>query len=112
GTDVRMPDIDSSAVSPLTKADFHLPMPQGREYTTLSDFHNKQAAEAMRKYMEQSKAYEKECETLAEARRRYASQRSESQAAEVRRLETSTAESRSALRRLRSDVYRLELGRN
>ena len=112
GTDVRMPDIDSSAVSPLTKADFHLPMPQGREYTTLSDFHNKQAAEAMRKYMEQSKAYEKECETLAEARRRYASQRSESQATEVRRLETSTAESRSALRRLRSDVYRLELGRN
>lgn len=112
GTDVRMPDIDTSTNASLAKADFHLPMPKGREYTTLADFRNKQAADVMRKYLERSKAYDKECEKLAEARHRYSSRPDASQAAEVRRLEASTAESRSELRRLRSDIYRLELGRN
>ncbi len=112
GVDVRMPDIDTSAASALSKADFHFPMPQGREYTTLSDFKNKQAADLMRKYLERRKAYDKERESLAEARRRYASRPDKPQADEVRRLEASTADSRSELRRLRSDIYRLELGRN
>lgn len=112
GADLRIPDIDTGTGSPLEKADFHLPMPQNREYTTFSDFRNRQAADTMHKYLERSKTYDKECESLTEARRRYASHPDASQAAEVRRLENLTAESRSALRRLRSDIYRLELGRD
>lgn len=90
---------------------FRLPMPGQRVYTNYGDFGNQQAARLMRQYVELAVAYDQDKSRLDEVRRQYDAAPGSALAAEARRLEHSVAGSRRTLESLRSEVYRLELGR-
>lgn len=92
------------------KADFHFPMKGGEAYTTLGDFKSASARELMDTYLKAEAKSKKADAALRELRMKYA-QGDHSLGQQIARLEKEAEKRISELRKLRSDIYRAELGR-
>lgn len=87
--------------------DFLLPMPGGRTYRFFSDFRNQKAASQMQLYLAQLGSFENREKELSELRGRYA--RGDRQVAErIRFLEEQLRNEEATLRKLLSEIYKLE----
>ncbi len=97
------PDADNVA------QDFYLPMPGGRVFTLFSDFSNPQSESIMEQYIDLKLTQDDELEQLDNLRRQYhRNHRDRSVATRILSLEKSTESRRKQLKRLLSDIYRLE----
>lgn len=95
---------------PVRKADFHLPVGAGKEYTVFSDFRNPQAAALMKKWLELNKSYTSRATGLAEMRRRYAADRNPSLGNRILQTEAESEKELLELNMLKSEIYKLEKG--
>lgn len=95
--------------------DFIFPVDSSTVYTSLKDFKNEDARQAMEEYLEASAAYDKASEALKALRRQYAGARSRAQRDEltdrILRDEKELEEKRSDLNLLRNNIYELEISR-
>lgn len=88
------------------KADFLFPVGKGRVYTSLEDFTNPEAREAMRLLIEAENKYKADEASLKLQRKEFATTRSKSLAEKIRLKENALEADHGRIRRLRSDVYR------
>lgn len=99
------------AIKPGTlkkKADFHLPMGAGREYTSYDDFKNSAAAAAMKRYLRDKESFDDDLAQLDHLRRQYHANPSTSLKSEISILENQIDGKRASLSRSLSDVYKAE----
>lgn len=100
-----------AAINPdaATKShDFRLPMDGGVVYTSYSDFRSSSASALMEKYVERKKEYDALREEMADLRRQYHRNPSQSLRENLRQKEQESNRLRESLRRSLSDVYRAE----
>lgn len=89
--------------------DFSLPMPGRKIYTRYADFQSKEAAARMQEYMNEKVEYDADCAELRRMRRDYAANPSRSLRQDIPELEHDLEQRTETLRKMLSDVYRLEL---
>ena len=89
-------------------ADFLLPMYGGIVYQNYEDFHNRAAASLMKKYLNQKQQLAKEEERLTNLRISYHESPTATLGRQVKQLEESVEQSRAAVARQLSEVYRAE----
>lgn len=108
---VMIPQIPQVTHSAESVMEFILPMPEGKVYTASSQFRNRKAAVMMRDYVAAQRELAADSDRLASMRRQYADRPSPQLGAEIARLESKVGAERTSVRRMRSEVYRLELAR-
>ncbi|MDE6336176.1 MAG: hypothetical protein K2L34_06365, partial [Muribaculaceae bacterium] len=101
-------DIDPTKVE--KRAEFYLPKGNGEYYTSANDFKNAGARSALKKYLLSSMALEKSEANLKELRARYARNHADNVRQMVITAETEIEKEREEVRKLRSEIYRLEKG--
>lgn len=101
-------DIDPNKVE--KRADFYLPKGNGEYYTSANDFKNAGARNALKKYLLAAMALEKSEANLKELRGRYARNHADNVKQMILTEESEIEKEREEVRRLRSDIYRLEKG--
>ena len=94
------------------KGSFRLPMPGGRYYNDLSDFNSVEARQKMEEYLSGEKKLASMQEELKALRERYPVNRADNVKEDILKLERDGDRLRAELRKLRSDVYRLEKSKN
>lgn len=87
--------------------DFLFALPGNRVYTSLDDFANPKAREAMKTYLEKEQKFNSILDRLSQLRRKYASG-DRSQASVILQIENSLPPARAELASLREAVIRLE----
>lgn len=98
--------IDPSATP--KKADFHLPMPGFKEYTTYSDFRSAEARSLAKRYFSEHKQLEAAEEELRKMRQQYHAGHNPALGNKIRIAETNLEQRRAALKKTRSDLYKAE----
>lgn len=99
------------AINPDRKAkrvDFRLPMDNGIEYVTFTDFKSKTASQLMRKYVTDKERYDRDLEKLESLRHDYYNRPSQALKKSIQTLEKQTEELRQNLKQRLSDIYRSE----
>ncbi len=100
---------DASEVTEVEQgAEFYFPVKGGGYYTSYDDFKSSSAKTLMKRYIAAKAQFEDKTARLADLRRKFATSKATSLRAQIRTLETEVDKDREALRKLRSDVYRLE----
>lgn len=102
-------NIDPDAES--REVDFHFPMPGGEMYTCYDDFASDQARRLMKRYQASLEAFDDNSATIARMRRRYGKSHDAALGRKIAAAEKDHEKDRETLRRMRSDIYRLETGR-
>lgn len=92
------------------KADFYFPKGGGTYYTSLKDFSNASAREAMKRYLKAYDFLKKEEARLAALQRRYVVNHADNVKQQIIAFEKDIESQREELIQLRSEVYRLEKG--
>lgn len=92
------------------KADFYFPKGGGTYYTSLKDFSNASAREAMKRYLKAYDFLKKEEGRLAALQRRYVVNHADNVKQQIIAFEKDIESQREELIQLRSEVYRLEKG--
>lgn len=92
------------------KADFYFPKGGGTYYTSLKDFSNASAREAMKRYLKACDFLKKEEGRLAALQRRYVVNHADNVRQQIIAFEKDIESQREELIQLRSEVYRLEKG--
>lgn len=92
------------------KADFYFPKGGGTYYTSLKDFSNASAREAMKRYLKAYDFLKKEEGRLAALQRRYVVNHADNVRQQIIAFEKDIESQREELIQLRSEVYRLEKG--
>ena len=87
-------------------------MPGGRYYNDLSDFNSVEARLKMEEYLSGEKKLASMQEELKALRERYPVNRADNVKEDILKLERDGDRLRAELRKLRSDVYRLEKSKN
>lgn len=90
------------------EADFHLPMPGGRVYTSYDDFQSVRARDLMESYVDDLDSYNNLLDQISDLRRQYHNHPSQSMKQRLAGLEKQQAASRTALHRKLSDIYKAE----
>lgn len=90
------------------EAEFHLPMPAGRVYTSYDDFQSVRARDLMESYVDDLDSYNDLSDQISDLRRQYHSHPSQSMKQRISGLEKQQAASRRALRKKLSDIYKAE----
>lgn len=90
------------------KADFHLPMPGLREYTSYSDFKSSEARSLAKKYFADQKQLEAAEQELRKMRQQYHANPNKELGNKIRVAEDNLAQRRAALKKTRSDLYKAE----
>lgn len=101
-------NVDSEEVE--KKAEFYFPKWNGTYYTSMDDFSNRSARNAMKKYLLSRESLEKEESKLAALRKRYSVNHADNVRQQIIQFEKEVEQRRSELLKLRSEVYRLEKG--
>lgn len=101
-------DIDPNKVE--RRADFYLPKGNGEYYTSADDFKNAGARSALKKYLLANMALDKSEANLKELRARYARNHADNVKQMVLTAETEIEKEREEVKKLRSEIYRLEKG--
>lgn len=97
-------DIDPAAK--VKKADFYFPVKSGKIFTSLDDFKSPAARTMMKKYLDASKQYESDLQTLSSLRKKYHLAASESLKRQILDLEKKTERQREDIKKIKSEVYR------
>lgn len=92
------------------KADFYLPKGNGEYYTSTDEFKNANARSAVKKYLLAEMALEKSEENLKSLRQRYSQSHADNVKEMIRTEEREIEKERANVRKLRSEIYRLEKG--
>ena len=91
------------------KGDFIFPMPQGKFYTTMDDFKTSEGKRSMLKYLNAIRVFEEKSEKLSSLRHKYAEGKGASLKSQIRALESELETDCETIRRLKSDIYRVEI---
>jgi hypothetical protein len=91
------------------EADFYLPMPGGKSYTSYDDFRSSQARTMMRQYVAAQAEYKENAEKLQDMRVAYHESRSIALGKKIAGAETALARELEQLQKMQSDIYKLEL---
>lgn len=94
--------------SEQTEYEFIFPIKGGGKYTSYQDFKNSSARALMKKYVAASAKLKANNERLAGMRRKFYNGGASALGAQIRTLEIQVDNERESLRKLRSDIYRLE----
>lgn len=92
----------------LREFDFSLPMDGGKIYHFYDDFKSRSAAQLMKKYMADLKAFRKEEANLGYMRQQYAKSQSQPMAVKIKGMEIEVEMHRKLLKQQLSDIYRTE----
>ncbi len=98
--------IDPSATP--KKADFHLPMPGLREYTSYSDFKSAEARALAKRYFSEQKQLEDAEQELRKMRQQYHVGKNPTLGNKIRTAESNIEHRRADLKKMRSDLYKAE----
>lgn len=90
-------------------ADFYLPMPNGKTYTNYDNFRSSQARNMMRQYVAAQTEYQENAEKLQDMRVSYHESRSIALGKRIASAETTLDHERESLKKMLSDIYKLEL---
>lgn len=102
----------SPATEEQASAEFRFPAKGGGYYTSFDDFKSSSARTLMKRYLMASTQFKDKAARLADLRRKFATSKATSLRAQIRTLETEVEKDRAALRKLRSDIYRIEFPKN
>ncbi|MDE6422539.1 MAG: hypothetical protein K2K95_03855, partial [Muribaculaceae bacterium] len=90
------------------KAEFYLPKGDGEYYTSTEDFKNSEARGAVKRYLLAKMALDKSEADLKSLRERYRKNRGDSVREMIKTAESQIEGEREQVRKLRSEIYRLE----
>ena len=92
----------------VKKADFYFPKGAGSYYTSLEDFTKPAARNAMKKFLLSEEALVSEEQKLTALRKRYSVNHADNVRVQIIQFEKEIEQRRAELKKLRSEVYRLE----
>lgn len=101
---IRSIDPETAAIT----ADFHFPMPGGQTYTSYDDFTSLQARNLMKRYMDSLEAFDDNAAEIDGMRREFHRSGSATLGRRIAKAEAEQERDRETLRKMRSDIYRLE----
>lgn len=98
--------IDPSKVE--KSAEFYLPKGNGEYYTTAAEFRSGEARSVLKKYLLAAMSLEKSESNLQNLRKRYSRNHADNVKVQIIQAEREIEKERSDVRKLRSEIYRLE----